>query len=136
MKKLIKVISILFISLFLTSCYFKITTEDDYKIIDNSYYLFDDMETLKIIIIPMINKTFTDWHWYDEKFDEKYDLYYGNINPNENSKRYMEEEDYSYCVFLGKGSAVTNEQVPHHISGSFFQITERETGISTVFFKN
>lgn len=135
-KKFFNTILILFFSLQLFSCYFKITTEEDYKVIDEKYYLFNDMETLKIIIIPLINKSFTDWYYYSDKFDEKYDKYYDNIEPDSNSKKYMEEEGYSYCVYIGKGSAVTKEKVPHHISGTFYQITERETNISTVFFKN
>ena len=66
-------IILIFSALFFSSCWIY-PDYKNYKLSDGVYY-FEDYETMKSVIIPEINKTFTEWHWYSEKFDEKYDQY-------------------------------------------------------------
>ena len=60
---------LVFTSIFLSSCWIY-PDYKSYEIIDGIYF-FEDYETMKSIIIPKINTSFSAWHWSSEEFDKK-----------------------------------------------------------------
>ena len=77
MNRKIIILCSLFLPLLFASCWIY-PGYKEYKLIDNIYY-FEDYETMKSVIIPLINKSFTAWHWSEEEFDKKYQKYFGNV---------------------------------------------------------
>ena len=88
---------ILFSSVLLFSSCWIYPDYKEYEIIDGIYY-FEDYETMKSIIIPMINKSFSAWHWSGDEFDKKYDKYSGNITANTEDLAVLSGSKYTYAV--------------------------------------
>ena len=94
-KKIIS--SILFLlTLLFTSCWIY-PGYKDYEIIDDVYF-FRDYETMKSIIIPEINKSFSAWHWSGKEFDSKWNKYFGNVDANTEDYQKLQNLGYSYAV--------------------------------------
>ena len=133
MKKSLFLISVTFFLLILTSCWISPNTKD-YEIVEGIYY-FHDFETMKSVIIPKINSSFTDWHWNSDTFDKKYDEYLGNINYNEDDRKYLKDSDYYYAVRNSKSGNKVQTKQKKTISGEYFWITEKN-GNAVVFYQN
>ena len=82
---------------------------------------------MKSVIIPMINKSFTDWHWSSEEFDKKYEKYFGNIDANEEDIATLSTTEYQFAVRNKKSSSnselETKEQKP--IKSEYYWITTK-----------
>lgn len=121
---------ILFSSLMLLSSCWIYPDYKEYEIIDNIYF-FDDYETMKSVIIPMINKSFTDWHWSSEEFDKKYEKYFGNMDANEEDIATLSESKYFYAVRNKKSTkglktnGAKTEGNPKDINSEYFWITTK-----------
>lgn len=133
MKKSILSTFILTASLLFSSCW--ISPEyKDYEVIDG-VYLFRDYDTMKSVTIPMINKSFTTWHWSSETYEEKYEQYHGNISRHIDDEDLMMEKGYAYAVRHGQsnGNIVTREGKT--ISSEYFWITYKYED-SVIFYQN
>ena len=138
-KKIILLCSFLF-PLFLTSCWIY-PGYKEYKLIDNIYY-FEDYETMKSVIIPLINKSFTAWHWSEEEFDKKYQKYFGNVEVYDNDNTRLSGSKYQYMVrtnstrsgFPPREKNNTGELQNLPISGEYYWIISRQG--SVVFYQN
>ena len=89
--------TLLFLVCFLfTSCWIY----PDYKnyLEKDGVLYFEDYETMKSVIIPQINKSFTAWHWSGDQFDKKYQQYFGNVVVNDADYQYLVESNYIYAV--------------------------------------
>lgn len=115
---------ILFSSLMLLSSCWIYPDYKEYEIIDNIYF-FDDYETMKSVIIPMINKSFTDWHWSSEEFDKKYEKYFGNMDANEEDIATLSESKYFYAVRNKKSTANLETKEQKAIKSEYFWITTK-----------
>lgn len=107
----------------------------DYEQVDNTYF-FDDYETMKSVIIPMINTSFKDWHWNGDEFDKKYDKYFGNISANEQDYQTLVTKKYKYAVRNQKSlSAVINNGPKAQSIGESYWITTKDNK-AVVFYQN
>lgn len=141
MSKKLRSFLIILLTLFAASCWIY-PDYKDYKLEEDVYY-FDDYETMKSVIIPLINKSFSTWHWSEEEFDKKYNMYFGNIEANENDNVTLSKTSYKYVV----RTRATNSKVKpkekdskgtlkdKSISGEYFWITEKQKG-SVIFYQN
>lgn len=121
------------ISLLFTSCWIY-PDYKDYEIIDKVYY-FDDYETMKSVIIPNINKSFSAWHWSEEEFDKKYEKYMGNINPNEDDYKILVEKKYEYAVRNRSKDYIAQPKQGAEIRAEYFWITTKDNE-GVVFYQN
>ena len=98
------------------------------------------------IIVPIINKTFTDWHWNKTKFNERYKKYYKNVVVDTTSCALIEanssEKTYHYSVLVGKGIEIfetddksTSNMETITVSGTYFLITDYDSQSSVLFYK-
>ena len=133
MKKSLFLISVTLFLLILTSCWISPNTKD-YEIIDGIYYFYD-YETMKSVIVPKINSSFTDWHWNSEMFDQKYKEYLGNMNPNGDDKQYLKDSDYYYAVRNEKSGNKIQTKQGRTITGEYFWITEKYSD-AVIFYQN
>ena len=125
---------IIFLSLLFTSCWIY-PDYKEYEIIDGVYF-FDDYETMKAVIIPMINKSFTAWHWNGKEFDEKYDKYFGNVEVNEEDLSTLSSSDFNYAVRNERTSKNKIQPIKSiNIANEYFWITTKEDG-AVVFYQN
>jgi len=134
MKFIIKLASLSLIFIF-TSCWIQPQSED-YELIDDTYYFYD-YDAMKSVTVPLINDTFTDWHYGKSKFDKRYKEYYGNIDANETNLTEIQENGYSYAVKINTSSSTIslNDARETVIKNKYIWITNKD-GIGTVFFKN
>ncbi len=95
-KKNFPVIILLFSVFLISSCWIY-PDYKEYEIVDGVYY-FEDYETMKSVIIPMINESFSTWHWSSDEFDKKYDKYFGNIEPDSDDVVLFSDSPYKYSV--------------------------------------
>lgn len=138
-RKIILLCSFLF-PLLLTSCWIY-PGYKEYKLIDNIYY-FEDYETMKSVIIPLINKSFTAWHWSEEEFDKKYQKYFGNVEVYDNDNKRLSGSQYQYMVrtnstkasFPPKEKKNTGGLDNMPISGEYYWIISKQG--SVVFYQN
>ena len=130
MNKKILSILLLFISIMFASCWI-CPDYKNYEIIDNVYF-FEDYETMKSVIIPMINKSFTAWHWDGDEFDEKYQKYYGNISANTADQEFLAENGWDYAVRTDKKLIVDSKQI---CSDVYYWITTNEEK-AVLFYQN
>ena len=134
MNKKIFLPLIIFISLFFTSCWIY-PDYKEYEIIDGVYF-FEDYETMKSVIIPMINKSFSAWHWNGSEFDEKYDKYFGNVEVNEADLSTLSNSDYNYAVRNERTTKNTIQTINSlNINNEYFWITTKNDG-AVVFYQN
>ena len=107
----------------------------DYEVVDNTYY-FGDYETMKSVIIPMINASFKDWHWDGDEFDVKYNKYFGNIAANEEDYKNLTKKKVKYAVRNPKSvtARINNEPKERSISECYWISTAENKGV--VFFQN
>lgn len=139
-KKINALFILIFSAFILDSCWIY-PDYKDYKIIDGIYY-FEDYETMKSVIIPMINKSFSAWHWNDDEFDTKYDKYFGNIEPNSDDQVFFTESSYNYSVrtkstsSLGKPMEKGSDGTlsAKSISGEYYWITTSYGAV--IFYQN
>lgn len=139
-KKINALFILIFSAFILDSCWIY-PDYKDYKIIDGIYY-FEDYETMKSVIIPMINNSFSAWHWNDDEFDTKYDKYFGNIEPNSDDKLFFSESSYNYSVRTrstyssAKPMEITNDGTlaVKSISGEYYWITTDNGAV--IFYQN
>ncbi len=133
MKKLLFLLPLFFLLFLLNSCWISPNTKD-YELIDGIYYFYD-YETMKSVIIPKINSSFSDWHWNGEAFDQKYKEYLGNMAYNEDDKKYLKDSDFYYAVRNAKSGNKVQTKQGRTINGEFYWITEKN-GDSVIFFQN
>ena len=122
------------ISILFTSCWIY-PDYKNYEVVDNTYY-FEDYETMKAVIIPLINTSFKDWHWNGEEFDEKYQKYFGNINVNADDYKFLTESDYNYAVrhLTSLSEKIGGATSDVKISECYWISTEDNHGV--VFYQN
>ncbi len=140
MNRKIIILCSLFLPLFLTSCWIY-PGYKEYKLIDNIYY-FEDYETMKSVIIPLINKSFTAWHWSEEEFDKKYQKYFGNVEIYEKDNTRLSGIQYQYMVRTSSTRSSFPPQEKNSegkitnkgISGEYYWIISRQG--SVVFYQN
>ncbi len=138
-KKKFLIFTLLF-PLLLTSCWIY-PGYKEYKLIDNVYY-FEDYETMKSVIIPLINKSFTAWHWSEEEFDKKYQKYFGNVETDDKDNTKLTSGNYQYMVRTSstKGSVKPMEKNSEgqlkeiSINGEYYWIIEKQHG-SVIFYQ-
>ena len=139
-KKNIPLIILIFSVFTFSSCWIY-PDYKEYKIIDGVYY-FEDYETMKSVIIPMINKSFSAWHWSGEEFDKKYDKYFGNIEPNSDDVLLFSGSSYKYSL---RNRSTYNRAKPMEkasdgtksaksLSGEYYWITS--TNGAVIFYQN
>lgn len=142
MKNLIKSIIFSFcLILVFTSCYFFYTAEDNYILVDSKYYLFKDYDSMCEVAPALINSSFTEWHLNSNKFKQKLEKYYGNIDIHTYSvtelNTYSDSTNtYNYCIYKSSGETFSSGTSSISISGTFFVITDKANSISTVFYLN
>lgn len=102
MKKIAVVISLIIYSFLLSSCYIYLNNEDDYAEYENCKF-YKTYESMRKHTITEINEAFTDYHWNEKRFDEKYNddsfVYLAFKKDLENLKG--EFSEYKYCVRTG-----------------------------------
>ena len=123
---------LVFTSIFLSSCWIY-PDYKSYEIIDGIYF-FEDYETMKSIIIPKINTSFSAWHWSSEEFDKKYEQYADNIGPNEEDMSVMAGTDYSYAVRHKSSTANLQTKEGKTIQSEYFWISSKDDG-SVIFYQ-
>lgn len=106
----------------------------DYEVEDNVYF-FNDYETMKAIIIPKINASFSAWHWSSDTFDEKYEQYQGNINRNSTDLFKMNSTSYTFAVRNEKSNNKLKTKDGKTISSEYFWITSKYRE-SVIFYQN
>ncbi len=121
-----KIISLLFIilPLFCTGCWIY-PDYKDYEVI-NEVYFFEDYETMKAVIIPEINKSFTDWHWNESEFDTKYQKYFNNINANTEDYAVLNDSRYNYSVRHKTSTSNLQTLQGKNITSEYFWISTRD----------
>ncbi|MCR4579333.1 MAG: hypothetical protein K5681_03195 [Treponema sp.] len=126
---------LIFSTLLLTSCWIQPQSEN-YELLDDTYYFYD-YDAMKSVTVPLINDTFTDWHYGKSKFDKRYKEYYGNIDANEDNLSVIEENGFSYAVKINTSSKTVslNDSRNTVIQNKYIWITNSQ-GVGTVFFKN
>ena len=134
MYKKILLASIILFSAFLFSSCWIYPDAKDYKI-DGDVYYFKDYNTMKAIIIPEINKSFTSWHWSSQEFDEKYDKYFGNIDINTKDYAALTKSEFNYTVRNANSSSQITTKDNKLITSEYFWITTIDKG-SVIFFQN
>ena len=123
--------TLLFLVCFLfTSCWIY-PDYKNYLEIDGVLY-FEDYETMKAVVIPKINASFTAWHWNGDEFDKKYEQYFGNIISNEDDYKILTENNCLYAVRNKKSLKVDNKQV---CSGEYYWITTSNNQ-GVIFYQN
>lgn len=133
-KKFLLTLIFLFSAFLFSSCWIYPDAED-YKIDGNVYY-FKDYNTMKSIIIPEINKSFTNWHWSSQEFDEKYDKYFGNIDINTKDYSALSKSEFNYAVRNGNSSSqIKTKGDKDIIISEYFWITTKDKG-SVIFYQN
>lgn len=139
-KKILSLFILIFSVITLNSCWIY-PDYKEYEIIDGIYF-FEDYETMKSVIIPMINKSFSAWHWSGEEFDKKYDRYFGNIEPDADDEVFFAESSYSYSVrtkstaSLGKPMEKDSDGKlsAKSITGEYYWITTTHGAV--IFYQN
>ena len=124
---------IIFLSLLFTSCWIY-PDYKEYEIIDGVYF-FDDYETMKAVIIPMINKSFTAWHWNGKEFDEKYDKYYGNIAANTDDLSVLSGSKYNYAVRNKSSTSNLTTAEGKSVKSEYYWITNKNN-TAVIFYQN
>lgn len=126
-------------SFILSSCYFLDTAQEQYKQVDENTYVFYNSDAMIETLVPLINKSFTSWHWNRNKFVERYYKYYSNVDLAEEYYEVARSFNSPFCVYIGKGPKTFNENSEERkkfsISGTYYLITENVTGVSTVFYE-
>ena len=138
-KKILSLFILIFSVITLNSCWIY-PDYKDYEIIDGIYF-FEDYETMKSVIIPMINKSFSAWHWSGEEFDTKYDKYFGNMDANTDDLEKLTDSKYNYAV-RNKSSTANLETngsktdgKKKKISSTYYWITTKNDG-AVIFYQN
>lgn len=143
MKKVLLLVSL---CLLFTSCWIEPPLGNWEQ--DGDTYYFEDFDTMSFTIRPIINKTFTDWHWSKETFQAKYNQYLNNISSENNyADFFVNNKSYEFKVIKGNSSSagISNgnkkstiicnnadgERV--YINGDYFLIV-RKNGDAAVFF--
>ena len=132
-KKIIPLI-ILFSSAFLFSSCWIYPDYKDYEIIDGIYF-FEDYETMKSVIIPMINKSFSAWHWNGDEFDSKYQKYNGNIAKNQDDLSVLSNSKYNFAVRNKLLASNLETSAGKPIRSEFYWITTKNDK-AVVFYQN
>ena len=134
MKKTYCFILMLLISIFsLTSCWIS-PNYKDYEEIDGILFFYD-YETMKSVILPKINKSFSAWHWNNEDFDNKYEKYRNNISKNSEDLEILNQTEFSYSVRNKKSAKELKTTEGRTITSEFFWITSKDDD-SVIFFQN
>lgn len=134
MKKTYCFILLLLISIFsLTSCWIS-PNYKDYEEIDGILFFYD-YETMKSVILPKINKSFSAWHWNNEDFDNKYEKYRNNISKNSEDLEILNQTEFSYSVRNKKSAKELKTTEGRTITSEFFWITSKDDD-SVIFFQN
>lgn len=137
-RKLLIIFS-LFSSIFFSSCYFMDTAQNQYIQLNESIYVFYNSDAMIETLLPLINKSYTSWHWNRNKFVDRYNKYYSNVELEEEYYELAKRYNSPFCVYIGRGSRTFNEDSETRkkftISGTYYLITENVNGISTVFYE-
>ncbi len=146
MKKIAFVISLIIYSFLLSSCYIYFNNEDDYVEYENCKF-YKTYESMRKHTITEINEAFTDYHWNEKRFDEKYDEYECITYEKELNYLLTDFSEYKYCV-RGGSSLSSSENLRYKnspdniisVSGKYFLITQNDEGKqqkqkSAIFFK-
>ena len=102
MKKIAVVISLIIYSFLLSSCYIYFNNEDDYAEYESCKF-YKTYESMRKHTITEINEAFTDYHWNEKRFDEKYNDDSFVYLAFEKDLKYLQGEfsEYKYCVRTG-----------------------------------
>lgn len=132
-----KKIFLLLIPFLFVSCWIE-PDIGDYEKKENVCYC-DSYETLRSLIVPDINSTFTDWHWSNDVFDEKYNKYLGNIPVSADWVTHLKNKKYKYLYLTGSSSnkiqCYNQDNKRVYIDGKYF-IVIRNNGDAVTFFQN
>lgn len=108
----------------------------DYKENNNEWY-FADYDTLKSIMIPKINKAYSEWHWSKREFDTKYQKYLNNTDLNTELYDALMDSDYNYYVKYGFSNNTVyyydNNGKLKPIKNSYFLFIERNKNTVVLF---
>ena len=132
-KKRILIISLIFSLVMLSSCWIY-PGYKEYEIIDGIYY-FQDYETMKSVIIPMINKSFSNWHWSSEEFNQKYEKYFSNIAANTDDYTVLSSKNYAYAVRNKKSASNVQTTEGKTVRAEFYWITTKDNK-AVIFYQN
>ncbi len=134
MKKILYFTLILSISLLsFSSCWISPEYKDYEE--ENGVYFFHDYDTMKSVIIPKINSSFSAWHWNNETFDEKYKQYKGNISKNYTDLSNMNQTDYTFAVRNQQSKSKIKTKSGQIIVSEYFWITSKYDD-PVIFFQN
>ncbi len=134
MKKTLYFTFLLVISLLpFSSCWISPEYKDYEE--DDGIYLFHDYETMKSVIVPKINTSFSAWHWSSEVFDEKYQQYQGNISRNLSDLTKMNGSDYTFAVRNKNSKSKIKTKDGQTITSEYFWITAKYEA-PVIFFQN
>lgn len=133
MIKKISFAALLFVLVFLLSSCWIYPDYKDYEEENNTFF-FDDYETMKSVIIPMINTSFKDWHWNGDEFDKKYDKYFGNIAANEEDYQALLKKKCKYAVKNPKSLSQKINGTNQNIKECYWITTQKNKGV--VFYQN
>ena len=106
----------------------------EYEEIEGIYFFYD-YETMKSVILPKINKSFSAWHWNSDDFDKKYEQYRNNIQKNSEDLEVLNQTEYIYAVRNKKSAKEVSTSDGRTITSEFFWITSKSDD-SVVFFQN
>ena len=138
-KKSVLITLCFLFSVSLTSCSF-FKEIGNYEKLNDTYY-FEDYETMKNVIIPEINTAFSNWYWSSAKFDDRFNKYLNNIEPNTDNADFLKDSLYSYAVKVNTSGKTVHlkkqkeTDMDKTISGKYFWITTKENE-AVVFFQN
>ena len=136
MNKKITSSIILCVTLLFSSCWIY-PDYKEYEII-NDVYFFKDYDTMKSVIIPEINKSFSAWHWSGKEFDIKWNKYFGNVSANADDYQMLISKGYSYAVRSPSSLSIqitgTNGSSQQNVSKCYWFTTEENKGV--LFYQN
>lgn len=111
---------------------------DNYEKKNNVCYC-ENYETLRSLIVPEINKTFKDWHWSNDVFNEKYNRYLHNIPVSNDWITHLKKKGYEFLYLTGttenKIQCYNYDNKRKYIKGSYY-IVIRNNGDAVCFYEN
>ena len=134
MNKNIIYILIICAGIMFSSCWID-PENKNYEVVEGVYF-FEDYETMKSVLIPMINSSFTSWHWNNKEFDQKYQKYLGNIEPNHDDYESLIQKGSSYAVRNPKSlkAVINNSSKTQDIKECYWITTNQNE--SVIFYQN
>ena len=110
---------------------------NDYEHNDNEWY-FDDYDTMRTVMTAEINKTYKDWHWSTDVFDQKYSNYKHNTDLITELYEKLTASDYDYYVKYDSSYGnipYYDDGKKKYIKNDYFLFIE-DDGDTLVFFQD